>query len=131
MATYGINKFEIEKLNSFGIDVHDFSGDKRNDELFTEIFSNCDACIFDYQSLAGTTNPPLLPIEALSMGIACIIRPLGDLAHLFNDYPLTLRKNDENELMKVLKKYLDNHMLYDRKFHINFYKSMEERYLTQ
>ena len=128
--TYKISSLEIRKLNDLGVKVYDFSGDKRDDDLFLNVLSSCDCAILPYKSLEGTTNPPLLPIEALSLGITCILRPLGDLRILMKKYPYLLHTDGDEELSNVFENYIEE-PLADKNFNFEFYGHMLDKFKVQ
>lgn len=125
--TYKISSIEIRRLNDLGVKVYDFSGDKRDDDLFLNVLSSCDCAIFPYKSLEGTTNPPLLPIEALSLGITCILRPLGDLRILMENYPFLLDTDGDEELSNVFENYIKEPLV-DKNSNLEFYDHMLKKF---
>ena len=131
VLTYGIPQEARRQLELANVVVYDFHGAERGCE-FNELLSQLDFLVFPFQSLIGTTNPPLLPIECLSVGIPILVNPLGDLHELLGEvrYPHCLKSDfDEADLLYHCIQLID--IPHDRATQVEFkeyYQKMEEKF---
>jgi len=73
-----------------------------------------DILVLPYRSMAGTIDPPLLLLEAMAAGCACLTCPVGNVAEIYGESPFIIRGNFVPQTMDMVQAVLSDQTVLER-----------------
>jgi len=65
-----------------------------------------DILVLPYRSMAGTIDPPLLLLEAMAAGCACLTCPVGNVPEIYGESPFIIRGSFVSQAATLVQRVL-------------------------